>query len=149
VVKLGTQVDYQGIIASSEDKVGKAIGYLTKYLAKFIADAYGDDDRSPRHRRCTWTVCTARSAGCPARRPARTGSASASSRSALMLACGRAGVAPRLTITWASVGVGFSSVDRQDPHRAQVRSRGCGPADPGSCWRRDARLRSLLGICRR
>jgi hypothetical protein len=44
VVKLGTQVDYQGIIASSADKVGKAIGYLAKYLAKSIADT--DDTRS-------------------------------------------------------------------------------------------------------
>ncbi|MGZ0150371.1 replication initiator [Kribbella sp. WER1] len=44
VVKLGTQIDYQGIIADADDKVGKAIGYLTKYLSKSIADTYGDDD---------------------------------------------------------------------------------------------------------
>lgn len=67
VVKLGTQVDYQGIIASSEDKVGKAIGYLTKYLAKSIADTYGDDDEiTPAqalhldrlHREVRWLPCS-------------------------------------------------------------------------------------------
>jgi hypothetical protein len=67
VVKLGTQVDYQGIIASAEDKVGKAIGYLTKYLAKSIADTYGDDDEiTPAqalhldrlHREVRWLPCS-------------------------------------------------------------------------------------------
>jgi hypothetical protein len=67
VVKLGTQVDYQGIIASAEDKVGKAIGYLTKYLAKSIADTYGDDDEitAPQalhldrlHREVRWLPCS-------------------------------------------------------------------------------------------
>ncbi|MEV6265860.1 replication initiator [Kribbella sp. NPDC051936] len=67
VVKLGTQLDYQGIIADAEDKVGKAIGYLTKYLAKSIADTYGDDDTiTPRqamhldrlHREVRWLPCS-------------------------------------------------------------------------------------------
>jgi hypothetical protein len=67
VIKLGTQVDYQGIIASAEDKVGKAIGYLTKYLAKSIADTYGDDDTITTaqarhldrlHREVRWLPCS-------------------------------------------------------------------------------------------
>ncbi|MEV4261269.1 replication initiator [Kribbella sp. NPDC049584] len=67
VVKLGTQVDYQGIIADADEKVGKAIGYLTKYLAKSIADTYGDDDTITTaqaihldrlHREVRWLPCS-------------------------------------------------------------------------------------------
>nr|WP_206685794.1 replication initiator [Kribbella qitaiheensis] len=43
VVRFGSQVDYQGIVADSEAKVGKAIGYLTKYLGKSIGETYGAD----------------------------------------------------------------------------------------------------------
>ncbi|TDD16417.1 replication initiation protein [Kribbella turkmenica] len=43
VVRFGEQVDYKGIVADSETKVGKAIGYLTKYLGKAIGETYGDD----------------------------------------------------------------------------------------------------------
>jgi hypothetical protein len=43
VVRFGSQIDYQGIIADSETKVGKAIGYLTKYLGKSIGETYGDN----------------------------------------------------------------------------------------------------------
>ncbi|GAA1669016.1 hypothetical protein GCM10009745_09340 [Kribbella yunnanensis] len=67
VVKLGSQVDYQGIIASADDKVGKAVGYLTKYLSKSIADTYGDDDEITTrqaihldrlHREVRWLPCS-------------------------------------------------------------------------------------------
>jgi hypothetical protein len=67
VVKLGTQIDYQGILGTADDKVGKAIGYLTKYLAKSIADTYGDDDEitTPQaihldrlHREVRWLPCS-------------------------------------------------------------------------------------------
>jgi hypothetical protein len=67
VVKLGTQLDYQGIIGTADDKVGKAIGYLTKYLAKSIADTYGDDDEITTsqamhldrlHREVRWLPCS-------------------------------------------------------------------------------------------
>ncbi len=67
VVKLGTQLDYQGILGTADDKVGKAIGYLTKYLAKSIADTYGDDDEitTPQaihldrlHREVRWLPCS-------------------------------------------------------------------------------------------
>jgi hypothetical protein len=44
VLRLGTQIDYQGIIAQADSQVGKAVGYLTKYLTKDIADTYGDPD---------------------------------------------------------------------------------------------------------
>jgi hypothetical protein len=44
VLRFGTQVDYQGIIATDEHKVGKAVGYLTKYLAKDVGATYGDPD---------------------------------------------------------------------------------------------------------
>ena len=46
VVKLGRQLDYQGIIATSDDQVSKAIGYLTKYLVKDIGETYGGPDES-------------------------------------------------------------------------------------------------------
>ncbi|TDC23208.1 replication initiation protein [Kribbella albertanoniae] len=67
VVKLGSQVDYQGILGSAEDKVGKAVGYLTKYLSKSIADTYGDDDEITTrqaihldrlHREVRWLPCS-------------------------------------------------------------------------------------------
>jgi len=66
VVKLGAQLDYQGIIADSEDKVGKAIGYLTKYLAKSIADTYDEDSITPAqarhldrlHHAVRWLPCS-------------------------------------------------------------------------------------------
>jgi hypothetical protein len=66
VVKLGTQLDYQGILGTAEDKVGKAIGYLTKYLSKSIADTYGDDEITTRqavhldrlHREVRWLPCS-------------------------------------------------------------------------------------------
>lgn len=47
VVRFGAQLDYKGIVADDDNgkrsKVGKAIGYLTKYLGKAIAETYGDD----------------------------------------------------------------------------------------------------------
>ncbi|WP_405063838.1 replication initiation protein [Kribbella sp. NBC_01505] len=43
VVRFGEQVDYQGIVADSENKVSRAIGYLTKYLGKAIGETYGED----------------------------------------------------------------------------------------------------------
>jgi hypothetical protein len=67
VVRLGSQLDYQGIIAAAEDKVSKAVGYLTKYLAKSIADTYGDDDSiipaqvvhlDRLHREVRWLPCS-------------------------------------------------------------------------------------------
>jgi hypothetical protein len=67
VVKLGAQLDYQGIIASAEDQVGKAIGYLTKYLVKDINETYGDpDDITPAqlahlatlHQHVRWLPCS-------------------------------------------------------------------------------------------
>ena len=46
VLQLGTQLDYQGIINDAgdgrRDRVGKAIGYLTKYLVKDINETYGN-----------------------------------------------------------------------------------------------------------
>ena len=48
VIRLGRQLDYQGIIATSEHQISKAIGYLTKYLVKDIGEIYGGpDDTSP------------------------------------------------------------------------------------------------------
>jgi hypothetical protein len=44
VLRLGRQIDYQGIIVEAEHQVGRAVGYLTKYLTKDIADTYGDPD---------------------------------------------------------------------------------------------------------
>ncbi len=67
VVKLGSQLDYQGIIASAEDQVGKAIGYLTKYLVKDMSEVYGGpDEMSPAqarhlatlHEHVRWLPCS-------------------------------------------------------------------------------------------
>lgn len=67
VLRLGVQLDYQGIIASAEDQVGKAIGYLTKYLVKDINETYGDpDDITPAqlrhiatlHQHVRWLPCS-------------------------------------------------------------------------------------------
>ena len=44
VLRFGKQIDYQGIIASDEAKVGRAVGYLTKYVTKDIAATYGDPE---------------------------------------------------------------------------------------------------------
>lgn len=48
VVRCGSQVDYQGIVADDDNgkrsKVGKAVGYLTKYLGKAIGETYGDTE---------------------------------------------------------------------------------------------------------
>jgi hypothetical protein len=47
VVRFGRQVDYKGIVADddsgNDSKVGRAIGYLTKYLGKAIGETYGND----------------------------------------------------------------------------------------------------------
>jgi Replication initiator protein, pSAM2 len=67
VVKLGEQLDYQGIIASAEGQVGKAIGYLTKYLVKDISETYGGPDDITRaqlrhlanlHQHVRWLPCS-------------------------------------------------------------------------------------------
>jgi hypothetical protein len=126
VVKLGTQVDYQGIIASSADKVGKAIGYL----AMSIADTYGDDEITPAqvmhldrpHREVRWLPCSPTCSnwlrfGVPplgaeaGMRPGWCGS--------------KAHDRHHLGLGWAP-GAGVASVDRQDPRRAQGR--------PGRKW---------------
>jgi hypothetical protein len=44
VLRFGKQIDYQGILASDEDKVGKAVGYLTKYVTKDVSSTHGDPD---------------------------------------------------------------------------------------------------------
>jgi hypothetical protein len=67
VVKLGAQIDFQGIIASAEDRVGKAIGYLTKYLVKDISETYGEPDDmtaaqiahlATLHQHVRWLPCS-------------------------------------------------------------------------------------------
>jgi hypothetical protein len=71
VLRLGQQIDYQGIIAQADDQVGKAVGYLTKYLIKDIADTYGEpDDLTPTqaahldrlHQHVRFLPCSARCA---------------------------------------------------------------------------------------
>ena len=42
LMRFGTQLDAKGLIARSED-ADRAVRYLTKYLAKNIADTYADD----------------------------------------------------------------------------------------------------------
>jgi hypothetical protein len=44
VLRFGKQIDYQGILATDEDKVGKAVAYLTKYVTKDVSSTYGDPE---------------------------------------------------------------------------------------------------------
>lgn len=44
VVRFGTQADYKWLIADST-RTQRAVGYLTKYLTKSVADTYGEPDR--------------------------------------------------------------------------------------------------------
>lgn len=37
VLRFGKQMDYQGILAPDEAKVGKAVAYLTKYVTKNVS----------------------------------------------------------------------------------------------------------------
>jgi hypothetical protein len=66
VVRFGTQLDLQGIIATSSD-ADRRVGYLTKYLTKAVADTYGDPDEvtaaraahlSRLHEEVRWLPCT-------------------------------------------------------------------------------------------
>src|SRR5699024_2967295 len=51
VIRFGSQMDLQGIIASEGD-ADRRIGYLTKYLAKSFSHAYAsDDDATARQRK--------------------------------------------------------------------------------------------------
>jgi hypothetical protein len=68
VVRFGTQLDLQGIIATSSD-ADRRVGYLTKYLTKAVADTYGDPDEvtqaraahlSRVHEEVRWLPCTPR-----------------------------------------------------------------------------------------
>jgi hypothetical protein len=42
VLRFGRQFDYQGIIATDEAQIARAVAYLTKYLTKDIASTYTD-----------------------------------------------------------------------------------------------------------
>jgi hypothetical protein len=51
VIRLGTQLDIQGIIATESD-ADRRVAYLTKYLAKDFGEAFGDDtELTGRQRR--------------------------------------------------------------------------------------------------
>jgi hypothetical protein len=51
VIRFGSQLDLQGIIAAEGD-ADRRVAYLTKYLAKDFGEAFGDDsDATPRQRR--------------------------------------------------------------------------------------------------
>jgi hypothetical protein len=68
VVRFGTQLDLQGIIATSTD-ADRRVGYLTKYLTKAVADTYGGPDEvtpayaahlARLHEEVRWLPCTPR-----------------------------------------------------------------------------------------
>jgi hypothetical protein len=70
VMRLGAQIDMQGLVAGTPETDGR-IGYLCKYLTKSVADAYGDPERSSparaRHldrlaEQVRWLPCSAQ---CP------------------------------------------------------------------------------------
>ena len=82
-----TRFDAQGVLAGSRD-ADRCIGYLTKYLTKQVADCHQARHRRPAAR--TPTGSPRRCATSRARRPARTGSATASSPRTPGRACGPA-----------------------------------------------------------
>ena len=65
VLRFGTQVDMQGLVAGTVD-ADRRIGYLAKYLTKAIADPLEDDDTSSAreahvdrlHREVRWLPCS-------------------------------------------------------------------------------------------
>jgi hypothetical protein len=68
VVRFGTQLDLQGIIATSTN-ADRRVGYLTKYLTKAVADTYGDPDEltpgqvahvARLHEEVRWLPCSPR-----------------------------------------------------------------------------------------
>lgn len=67
-LRLGRQLDIQGIVAE-EDDADRRVAYLTKYLAKSFGDALGDADELTRrqrthlerlHRELRWLPCSSR-----------------------------------------------------------------------------------------
>ena len=75
VARFGDRFDAQGVLAGSRD-ASRCIGYLTKYLTKHVGDCH---DRPPTPSGRTPTGSPQRSDMNRARRPAPTGSATASS----------------------------------------------------------------------
>ena len=76
VARFGDRFDAQGVLAGSRD-ANRCIGYLTKYLTKHVADCHQAQTERPGTR--TPTASPTRCATNRARRPAPTGSATASS----------------------------------------------------------------------
>ncbi|WP_019874377.1 replication initiator [Sporichthya polymorpha] len=42
VLRFGEQLDYQGLVGGDDDRVNRAVGYLTKYLTKDMSTTYAD-----------------------------------------------------------------------------------------------------------
>ena len=76
VARFGAKFDAQGVLAGSKD-AGRCIRYLTKYLTKHVADCHQADTDAQRAHAAGWPT---RCGTSHARRRARTGCATASSR---------------------------------------------------------------------
>ena len=105
VARFGVRFDAQGVLAGSKD-AARCIGYLTKYLTKQIGDCHrGETDAQREHAARLAKACDTS----PARRGARTGSATASSPrmpgTAWYLAAAR--VRPTTLTTSATPGAGY------------------------------------------
>ena len=111
VMRFGSQLDIQGIIAPSAD-ADRSIRYLTKYLTKsVVGDLHRPRARGSAAMRRTSTGCTNRCSTCRARRPARTGCATGSNPRTRVPACSRAAARRRHTTgrTSASAAAGSRS----------------------------------------
>jgi len=93
VARFGPKFDAQGVLAGSKD-AEKCIGYLTKYLTKQVADCHVPETEAQRAHADRLAEALAMSR---ARRPARTGYATASSRRTPALGSPPAGVRGRRT----------------------------------------------------
>ena len=102
VVRFGDRFDAQGVLAGSKD-ASRCIGYLTKYLTKHVGDCHRP---APKTRPRTPTGSPKRSDMSRARRPARTGCATGSSRRTPGRACGQAAARERPTAASISAMAG-------------------------------------------
>ena len=103
VVRFGARFDAQGVLAASRDSA-RCIGYLIKYLTKQLGDCR-DGQRRPAR---TWNGSPRRSGSSRARRRARTGCDTASSRRTpgLVWSLAPARARPTVTTIWVMPGGG-------------------------------------------
>jgi hypothetical protein len=153
VVRFGSQIDIQGLIAGTP-ATDKAVGYLTKYLTKDLGDALGDDldtdderaaarkahlDRLAEETR--WLPCSPTCTNW-----LRYGTQPKGARPGMV-----PGHCPGKAHRRENLGVGppgarVPALDRQDADRAPGRPGGRGPGGIGGSGHRSRRPRRALGV---